>query len=402
MPEYAYRAMDQRRRWLRGQIRAGNEFDLDHRLRDRGLDLVACKVIKPNRGILNFSKGVGTRDLTRFCIHLEQMDRAGVPLLDSLAEARDSIDSSQLKDVITEVHRDVSEGMALSKALGVHPETFASVFTSLVAAGEETGNLTDSFEELVKHLKWTEALALKIKKATRYPMILAGTVTIAIVVMMTFVVPQVVILLKSLGQELPPETVALIALSEIFQNYWYLIVTVPFVIYGLVKLGRAVSEDFAFMTDGWMLNLPAIGMVIRKISFARFSHIFAVTFQSGLEMLDCLSAAKKLINSRPLVQSVDVVEDRVQAGESLSSAMRTAGEFPPMVVHFVKVGEDSGNLGDTLTNVAEFYDRDVDESVDAMISMIEPALIVVMGGMMAWIALAVFGPLYGNLGAIAG
>ncbi len=201
---------------------------------------------------------------------------------------------------------------------------------------------------------------------------------------------------------MPPETQALIALSEIFQGYWYLINTVPVVIYGLIKMGRAYSEDFAFVTDNWMLNIPMIGVVIRKIAFARFSHIFAVTFQSGLEMLDCLSAAKKLINSRPLVQSVEVVEDRVQAGDSLSSAMRTAGEFPPMVIHFVKVGEDSGNLGDTLSNVAEFYDRDVDESVDAMISMIEPALIVVMGGMMAWIALAVFGPLYGNLGAIVG
>ena len=362
----------------------------------------ACKVIKPNRGVLNLTKGVATRDLVRFCIHLEQMDRAGVPLLESLGEARDSIDSPQLKDVITEVHRDVSEGMSLSKALGVHPDVFGSVFTSLISAGEETGNLTDSFEELVKHLKWTEALAQKIKKATRYPMILAATVSVAIVVMMTFVVPQVVILLKSLGQELPPETLALIALSEIFQEYWYLIITMPFVIYGMVKMGRAFSEDFAFLTDSWMLNVPVIGMVIRKIAFARFSHIFAVTFQSGLEMLDCLSAAKKLITNRPLVQSVDVVEDRVQAGDSLSSAMHTAGEFPPMVIHFVKVGEDSGNLGDTLTNVADFYDRDVDESVDAMISMIEPALIVVMGGMMAWIALAVFGPLYGNLGAIVG
>ena len=136
MPEYAYRAMDQRRRWLRGTIRAVSEIELDQRLRDRGLDLITCNPIKASRRGSVFSKGITTRDLVQFCVHLEQMDAAGVPLMESLTEARDSVTSPRLQDVITEIHRDVGEGAPLSEAFAIHPEVFDSVFASLMAAGE--------------------------------------------------------------------------------------------------------------------------------------------------------------------------------------------------------------------------------------------------------------------------
>ena len=400
MPEFAYRAMDQRRRWLRGRIRAVSELELDQRLRDRGLDLIDCKAIKAvNRGSF-LSKGIETRDLVQLCVHLEQMDKAGVPLMESLVEARDSIKSARLQDVLTEIHRDVSDGAPLSQAFAVHSEVFDSVFASLIAAGEETGNMTESFQHLVRHLKWSEALRSKIKKATRYPMILAFAVVVATMFMMMFVVPQVVGMLEAIGQELPLPTIALIAVSEAFQNYWYLILSIPVGLYFAVKMARRSSDEFRFKTDFVALRMPVFGDLIKKISFARFSHIFAVTFESGIPVLGCIDSGRRTIDNRVLVQAVDVMKDQVQAGEPMSEAMTMTGEFPTMVIHMVKVGEDSGNLGDTLWNIAEFYDRDVDEAVDGMIAMIEPTLIAVMGGMMAWVALAVFGPLYANLGAL--
>lgn len=218
--------------------------------------------------------------------------------------------------------------------------------------------------------------------------------------MMMFVVPQVVGMLEAIGQDLPGPTIALIAVSSAFQNYWYLILSIPFGLYVLYKSLRRSSDDFRFKSDFVALRLPVFGDMIKKISFAQFAHIFAVTFKSGIPVLGCLDSARRLINNRVLVQAVVVVKDQVQAGEPLSEAMSMTGEFPAMVVHMVKVGEDSGNLEDTLWNVAEFYDRDVDEAVQGMISMIEPVLIAVMGGMMAWVALAVFGPLYANLGSL--
>lgn len=400
MPEFAYRAMDQRRRWLRGNIRAVSEIELDQRLRDRGLDLVACRLIKASRRGSMFSKGITTRDLVQLCVHLEQLDAAGVPLMESLTEARDSAISPRLQDVLTEIHRDVSEGQPLSAAFAIHDEVFDSVFSSLMAAGEVTGNMTESFKQLVQHLKWSDSLSNKIKKATRYPMVLAFAVVFATMFMMIFVVPQVVGMLEAIGQELPMPTIALIMVSEAFQNYWYLILSVPVACYMLFKMARRTSKSFRFKSDFVALRLPVVGGLIKKISFARFSHIFAVTFRSGIPVLGCLDSGRRLIDNMVLVQAVDVVKDQVQGGQPLSEAMTMTGEFPAMVVHMVKVGENSGNLETVLFNVAAFYDRDVDDAVSGMIAMIEPALIAVMGGMMAWIALAVFGPLYANLGAI--
>lgn len=393
--------MDRRRRWLRGRIRAVTEFELDERLRERGLDLITCKQQRVGRRGLNFlAKGIDTRDLTQMCIHLEQMDAAGVPLLQSLAEARDSIDSPRLQDVITEIHRDVNEGVPLSAAFAAHSEVFDSIFSSLIAAGEEAGSMTDSFRQLVKHLKWTESLNAKIKKATRYPLLLATAVVAAILFLMVFVVPQVVDLLESIGEELPLPTLALIAVSDVISRFWYLALGLPVVFYVIYRIARRLWEDFAFMTDNLALRVPVVGVMVKKISFARFAHIFAVTFQSGLPILTCIESAKRMVANRTLAQAMDVVKDRVQAGDPLSEAMQATGEFPPLVVHMVKVGEDSGSLEDTLWNVAEFYDRDVQEAVSEMISMIEPALIFVMGGIMAWVALAVFGPIYSNLGSL--
>jgi type IV pilus assembly protein PilC len=400
MPEFAYRAMDQRRRWLRGHIRAISEFELDQRLRDRGLDLVTCKTIKASQRSSVLSKGIQTRDLVQLCIHLEQMGSANVPLMESLAEARDSVKSGQLQDIITEIHRDVSEGMALSAAFAVHPEVFDSVFSSLIAAGEETGNMTESFKQLVSHLKWAEALRSKIKKATRYPMILGFAVVAAAMFMMIFVVPQVVGMLEAIGQDLPGPTIALIAVSEAFQSYWYLILSVPFGLFIAHKAARRASPAYLFKSDFVMLRSPVIGDLIKKISFARFAQIFAVTFQSGVPVLGCIDTGCRTIENKVLIQAIEVMKDQVQAGEPMSEAMTTTGEFPAMVVHMVKVGEDSGKLADTLWNIAEFYNRDVDQAVDNMISMIEPALIAVMGGMISWVALAVFVPLYGNLGSL--
>ncbi len=179
-----------------------------------------------------------------------------------------------------------------------------------------------------------------------------------------------------------------------------MILSIPVALCVLFTAARRTAEDFAFKTDFLALRLPVAGEVIKKMSLALFANIFAVTFQGGIEILDCLESAKRMIGNRCLRQAVDVVRDQVQGGDSLSLAMDTTGEFPPMVVQMVKVGEDSGNLEKTLWNIAEFYDRDVDDAVDAMISMIEPALIVIMGGMMAWIAIGVFGPLYSNLGSL--
>jgi type IV pilus assembly protein PilC len=165
---------------------------------------------------------------------------------------------------------------------------------------------------------------------------------------------------------------------------------------------RGLSEGFKYRTDYIALHSPVAGQVIRKISLSRFCSTFAVLFTSGLEILKCLEAAQKTAGNVVIADALEMVRQQVQEGSPLSTAMNVSGEFPSMVVRMVRIGEESGNLTHVLEQVSEFYDRDVNEAVDAMIQMIEPALTVILGGMMLWIAAAVFGPIYNSFGSMGG
>jgi type IV pilus assembly protein PilC len=210
----------------------------------------------------------------------------------------------------------------------------------------------------------------------------------------------VVDFLKQSQSELPFITVALIGTSNFFINYWYLVVSVPVVAFIGLKLMARTSEDFAFWLDAQLLRLPVIGPVVRKIALSRFAHFFAVMFQSGIEILKCLESSKGVVGNRALAESIGIVQQSVRAGNRFSAALLNSGEFPNLVVRMVKVGEDTGALTTTLEQVTEFYDREVNDSIDAMIGSIEPILTMTVGLILAWVVAAVFGPLYDNLGAL--
>ncbi|MDD9901653.1 MAG: type II secretion system F family protein [Alphaproteobacteria bacterium] len=275
---------------------------------------------------------------------------------------------------------------------------FEPVFVSLISAGEETGNLTNSFEQVIKHLKWTDAMNSKVKKATRYPKILIVVVIGVIWMMMSYVVPNVVGFLQDMGRELPGVTTALISTSEFFGAYFLYIVLAMVAFYILVVTGRSVSEEFRYRTDYIALHSPAFGPLIRKIALSRFCQTFSVLFSSGLEILKCLEAAQRTSGNLVITSALENVRQQVQEGSPLSHAMNNSGEFPSLVVRMIRIGEESGNLTGVLEQVSEFYDKDVNEAVDGMIALIEPTLTVVLGGFILWIAAAVFGPIYDTLG----
>jgi type IV pilus assembly protein PilC len=400
MPKYSYRAINSKGRPVRGAITAANESDLFNRLQETNLSLLDCKEMneRANKLAAIFAKRIKIRDLIQMFMHLEQLQRAGVPLLDALSDVRDTADSARLRDIMGDIYADVSAGSPISAAMAQHPTIFEPIFISLIASGEETGNLPNSFAQVIKHLKWTDAMRSKVKKATRYPKVLVVVVIGVIWVMMGHVVPEVVGFLQNIGQELPPITVALMKTSYFFANY------APYIALGLVvflfvlRIGRMMSEDFRYRTDYIALRIPVMAPLIRKISLSMFCQTFAVLFTSGLEILKCIDAAKKTSTNLVITEALENVRQQVQEGSPLSLALNSSGEFPSLVVRMVKIGEESGNLTGVLEQVSEFYDKDVNEAVDAMIQMIEPALTVVLGGMLLWIAAAVFGPVYDSFG----
>lgn len=397
---------------IRGVVSATGEVDLYNQLQSAGLELIDCSVLGGKKG---FSLGapklqkVRLRDLVQFFIHMEQMQSAGVPLLDALADIRDTTENTSLRDIMSDVYRDVSDGSALSESMARHPKVFKPLYISLIEAGEETGDLTSSYLQLVKYLKWVDAMQTKIRKATRYPIIVTAVVLFTIVFMMSMVVPQIVGFLKFLNMELPWFTVALIATSNFFVEPFFkifglpvyggiVVLVTPIIIFLIIKTLKKSSADVAYRIDAFYLSLPLVGSLIRKITIARYAQTFAALFFSGIDVVNALKSSRGTVSNLVMLDAMESVEGYVQAGTPLSEAFNASGEFPSMVVRMVKVGEESGNLTVVLNQVSEFYTHDVDEAIEGLIEMIQPTLTAILGLMIAWIAVGSLGPIYMNLG----
>ncbi len=407
---YKYRAINVRGRPVRGMLSALNEVDLYNQLQTAGLELVQCTCISKRKSKVNFTLNkIKIRDLTQFFINMEQMQSAGVPMLDSLADIRDGSDNDQMRDIISEVHRDVRDGAALSEALEKHPKIFKPLYISMIRAGEETGDLTLSYLRLVDYLKKLAEIQAKIKKATRYPMIAGGVVIATIVFMMSTVVPQVVGFLKYLELELPWYSTSLIATSNFFVqpqftllglNIYgaYIVILVPVLLALSFILARRLSDNVAYKIDSLYLNMPVVGNIVRKITIARYAQTFSAMFSSGIDVIRALKSARNTVSNLVLIDAMEGVEHYVQSGSPLSDALNASGEFPSMVVRMVRIGEESGGLSKVLDQVSEFYVKDVDEAIDALTEMIQPVLTMVLALVIVWIAAGSLGPIYMNLG----
>ena len=382
-----------------------------NQLQTAGLELIQCSPIS-TKGIkipgISLHK-IKTRDLIQFFISMQQMQGAGVPMLDALSDIRDATSNDMLRDVLSELHRDVRDGASLSEAMANHPKIFKPLYISLIKAGEDTGDMASAYSQLEKFLKWVDALQSKIKKATRYPIIVTFVVVLTIVFMMSFVVPQIVGFLKFLDIELPWYSVWLINTSNFFVTPQFYIFGIP--IYGSIVaiaipvlfiftfvLLRRVSDEVAYRIDLFYLNLPVAGNLIRKITIARYSQTFAALFASGIDVLSALKSARNTVGNLVLLDAMESVEVYVKSGSQISDAFNASGEFPSMVIRMVTIGEESGKLAEVLDQVSEFYTKDVDEAIEALIEMIQPVLTCILALVIVWIAAGSLGPIYMNLG----
>jgi len=371
---------------------AENDVDLEERLKGLGLELLTFKELKEKKG--RSSGKVKMQDLIITCLHLEQLGRAGVSLLDAIADVRDTTDSATLKNIMTGVYESIKNGEFLSKALSRYPRVFNDVFVGLIAAGEKTGNFSESFVHIAEHLKWTSDLRRKVKKAVRYPIALLLVMSGVIAALMMAVVPKLVDFMLAQGFELPIHTRALIAFSGAFVGYWYIIFGVP--IFSIIFFIAAyrMSTGFAYRVDGIILKLPIFGNVSRKLNLARFTHFFAVLFNSGIGILEALTSAKNVVGNLVLQESIDLMVKSVSDGTPLATSMRMSNQFPNLVVRMFKIGEESGNMTESLENINFFYDREVNDAVDGVVGMIQPLLTIIMGLLIFWVIAAIFGPLY--------
>lgn len=394
MPDYKYKTID-----VSGKIRsenmvASNPKELEKRVNSMGFDLLSVKEQGTGTGVFLRKKTIGSRELINFTFHIEQLIKSGVPLLDSLKDIRDSFDYSHFTDVLQTIIDDIEGGKTLSLALSSHPQIFDKVYVTLVRVGEETGQLDTVLNELTQMLRWQDELASKIKKIMIYPIIVAAVVLSVVTFLMMYLMPQLVPFIKATGTEIPAYTQLLINVSAAFVNYWYIMFSVPFIIYVIFKMALKSNPQFRYFIDGAKLKMWLFGPLATKIKLARFANYFAMMYSSGITVLDSLRISEDMIDNTVLKEGINIAREQIADGTQISTSFENTNVFPSMIVRMLRVGEDTGAMDVALMNVGYFYDREVKESIEKIEPVIMPVLTLILATMLGWIAIAVFGPIY--------
>ena len=398
MAAFQYKAVDTFGKTVLGRIEASNDDDLELRLTRMGLDLIDCKPANKRR--FSLRRQVGRPELVTFCFHLEQLTRAGVPILDSLRDLRDSIDNQRFREVISSLIEDIEGGKTLSQAMAVFPAIFSAVFISLIAAGEKSGMLPDVLKRLTESLKWQDELAAHTKKIIMYPAFVGVVVLGVVAFLMVYLVPQLIGFIKNMGEDIPAHTRALLIVSDTVRNYWYLLLSAPFVTFFGLRYWARHSRRGRYQIDRLKLRLLPIGPIYQKIILARFTSNFALLYTAGVTVLDCIHMGENLVGNSVVAEALQRVRKQIGEGVGLTASFQNTGLFPPLVVRMLKVGEGSGALDTALENVSYFYNRDVRESIERVQSLIEPTLTVVLGAILGWVMMSVLGPVYDMLGNV--
>jgi type IV pilus assembly protein PilC len=391
MALFNYKAIDANGKAILGQLDALNVVDLELRLKRMGLDLI---IGGPTKRALGFGRGVTRPELINFCFHLEQLSSAGVPLVEGLTDLRDSVDNPRFREVISGLIEGIQGGQNLSGALSNYPETFSPVFRALVKAGEETGRLPEVLRSLVENLKWEDELRAQTKKLVMYPLFVGVVVLGVTFFLMVYLVPQMVSLIKTMGQTLPLHTRLLIAVSNFLVGYWWAVLLAPVVIFFGIKFAAQSNPVLRYRLDALKLRLPVIGPILRKIILSRFASVFALMYSSGITILDAIRSSEETTGNVVIQEALHNVGQEIGEGKNVTAAFQDVGMFPPLVVRMLRVGESTGALDTALANVSYFYNREVREGIAKIQVMIEPTLTVMMGVLLGWVMLSVLGPIY--------
>jgi type IV pilus assembly protein PilC len=391
MPLFNYKAVTTAGKVATGLLDAANPVDLELRLKRMGLDLITGR---PASGRSAVGGSVPRRELITFFFNLEQLAHSGVPLLESLSDLRDTVPDPRFRQVLASLIESIEGGKRLSQAMAEHPSSFDRVFVSLVKAGEESGRLPEVFKHLTETLKWQDEMAAQTKQILMYPAFVLVVVTALVFFLMIYLVPQLVVFIKAMGQQLPLQTRILMATSQLFVHYWHLILILPIAAVASVLVAARLSPAARYRLDGVKLKLWPVGPILRKIILARFANSFAMMYSSGITILDCIGILRDIVGNSVVAESMDRVRHEIEEGKNLTQSFANTGMFPPLVLRMLRVGEATGGLDTALLNVAYFYERDVKESIKRVQTLIEPTLTLVMGAILGWIMFSVLMPIY--------
>ena len=399
MPLFKYKAIDASGKFIQGNLDARNPADLELRLEKMEMDLVKFSAKQPGVDFLGRNK-IGRRDLINFSFYLEQLTRAGVPILEGLGDLRDGEENPTFRDIITSVIEAIEGGHSFSQALALFPKTFDDVFVSLIKVGERSGKMSEVLIDITSTLKWQDELLAKAKSIMTYPAVMGSLVLAVVLGMMIFIVPDIMQAIVGLGGAIPLETRVLMAVSNFLVNYWYVVIFTPIITIIVTSYFYRTSSKARFKLDGMFLKVWLIGPISEKIKISRFTRYFALMFASGITVLDAIELSKSVVGNSVLEDGIDRAWQQISDGGSISESFKNIGIFPPLVVRMLRVGEASGQMDKSLNNVSYFFDRDINDSIEKMEPVIQTSMMATIGIVVLWLAMSVLGPIYDTIGSI--
>lgn len=335
---------------------------------------------------------ISTDDIAIMTRQLATLLGAGVALVEAMSALVDQVEKERLKRVLSDVKQRVNEGSSLGDALGQHEKVFGKLYVNMVRAGEHSGALDSVLLRLAEFTEGQARLTQKIVGTMIYPVIMTVIGGGVLVLLMAVVVPKITKVFESTKATLPITTKALIATSQIIQDYWFILF--PSLIAGFIFFVRWTrSEKGKPQWDKILLKVPIVGPLVRMLSVARFSRTLATLLKSGVPLLTAMEIVRNVVTNSVLADVIDTARDAIREGESIANPLKKSGEFPPLVYHMVAIGERSGQLEDMLVNVAESYESQVNVRIGALTSLLEPMMIVAMGGTIGFVALAILQPI---------
>lgn len=354
---------------------------------------VAAKASKAKDiNLFAFLRRIGTSDVATMTRQLATLVRAGIPLVDSISALTEQVEKEDLRRILTNVREDLNEGSSFAQSLEKHPKVFPSIYVNMVAAGEVSGTLEQVLERLAEFLESQARLRGKVTAALAYPVLMAIIGVSLVSVLMVAVVPKVTSIFESMDQALPWYTQLLITVSNFLSGYWWILVPlIVAAVYGFRRWKRTTTGRMRW--DSFTLRSPVFGRLLMMLAVARFSRTLATLLSAGVPLLKAMDIAHRVLNNARLQTVVQEASGSIREGESIADPLKRSGHFPPIVTHMIAVGEKSGQLEQMLESVAVAYDNQVEVRVQALTSLLEPVMIVMMGSAVGFIAFAILMPL---------
>lgn len=394
MPEYAYKVQDMSGKITRGVIEADNQSAVIDTLRGKGMYPIDVKEKNAFTKDIDFSKfqRVSMRDIAVFCRQFATIIAAGIPVVNSLDILRQQTDNKKLRAIVSSAFEEVQKGRSLSSVLREHKE-FPMLFINMVEAGEASGQLELMLERMANYYEKEYKLRNKIRSAMTYPIVISIVAIAVVTFLVTKIVPIFVGMITSAGGKLPLPTRILLGVSYGISHYWYIIFgSVFLLIYFLSKYVHSVDGRYRY--HNFLLHSPIIGKVNNKIVTSRFSRTLSILLASGIPVIQAMDIVEKTVTNAVVEKGISRCKDEIKKGAGLSKPISNIGVFPPMLVQMTSIGEESGQVDEMLTKVADFYDEEVDVAVGNLTTLIEPIIIVFLGMVIGFIIVSIVMPMF--------